>query len=160
MNTGKSPQIFHNRQLIGPGAEQEATAPGAEKEAVRQCVFSFAKTASCSATLYDWGRRIEIRIRQDLLGFGLLHSRRRALSHTNLLRGGRQHCKCLTPGVLPSLVVPNAGPAAGPFPPRTGRPSAGTTDDGADRMGVETLQIRRVSKSPIIEHKPNEGFAP
>jgi hypothetical protein len=47
--------------------------------------------------------------------------------------------KCLAPGVLPSLVVPNAGPAAGPFPPRTGRPSAGTTDDGADRMGVETL---------------------
>ena len=56
--------------MVGPGAEQEATTPGAEKEAVRQCVFSFAKTASCLATLYDWGRRIEIRIRHDLLGFG------------------------------------------------------------------------------------------
>ena len=46
--------------------------------------------------------------------------------------------KCLAPGALPSP-RPHAGPAAGPFPPRTGRPSAGTTDDGADRMGVETL---------------------
>jgi hypothetical protein len=132
------PANFHNRQMVGPGAEQEATTPGAEKESVRQCVFSFAKTASCLATLYDRGRRIEIRIRHDLLGFGLLHSRRRALSATNLLRGGRQHSQVLRARRAP-LPRPHAGLAAGPFPPRTGRPSAGTTDDGADRMGVETL---------------------
>ena len=44
--------------------------------------------------------------------------------------------KCLTPGVLPSLVVPNGGRS---LPPEDWPPSAGTADDGANRMGVETL---------------------
>ena len=139
MNAGKSRQIFQNRQLIGPGAEQEATAPGAEKEAVRQCVFSFAKTASWLTTLYDWGRRIEIRIRHDLLGFGLLHSRRRALSHTNLLRGGRQHSQVLGARRAPLPRRPQRRAGGRSLPPEDWPPSAGTADDGANRMGVETL---------------------
>jgi hypothetical protein len=69
------------------------------------------------------GRR-RIRIRHDLLKFGLLHSHRRALSHTNLLREGSQNSEgAWRPACFPVLPIP-----------RGGCPAAGTMDDGADRM--------------------------
>lgn len=60
-------------------------------------------------------------IRDDSLIFGLLHSRRRALSHTNCLTQTGGLRTCLAPRRAPRFVPTPGSPAAGPFSPRTGR---------------------------------------
>src|SRR5262245_15975991 len=54
-----------------------------------------------------------IRIRNDLLRFGLLYSHGRSLSRTNLLSGGGRHSQVLGPGARPFA----AAPRGRSFPP-------------------------------------------
>jgi hypothetical protein len=46
VNPGKSQQILHKQGLIGLGGTGDRGRAGAEKEAVMQCIFQFAKIAS------------------------------------------------------------------------------------------------------------------
>ena len=75
------------------------------------------------------GRPTGIRIRHDLLRFGLLHSHQRSSSDTNLPHGGGQLPKCSARGdppfavVRPRPVPRSRGPAA---LPQGGRATAGS----------------------------------
>jgi hypothetical protein len=84
--------------------------------------------------------RIGIRIRQDLLEFGLLHSPARLVAY-QFTRGGSIR-GCLELGTsLPRRPIAGSS-AAGPFS-RTGRPPRPRTiDDGADRMAVASCRLR------------------
>jgi hypothetical protein len=76
---------------------------------------AFSKATSHS----ECGRCSGIRIRHDLLRFGLLHSHRRSLSDTNLPPGVRQLRKCSAPALRPFAV---ARPRPVLSLPRTGPP--------------------------------------
>ena len=91
--------------------------------------------------------------RHDLLRFGLLYSRRRTLSDTNLPREDTQLRKFLAPAPRPLAVAPAAGPPSrGPA-----APSPGLTSDGSGSKGHGALWIGKV---PVVEYKPDGDLAP
>src|SRR5262245_4255238 len=83
------------------------------------------------------GGFVLVRARHDLPRFGLLHSHRRALSHTNVRRGGRQHPHVPAPGEpsSPSSFSRRALRRPVLFPGGPAAPFAGTTALIAGREG-------------------------
>jgi hypothetical protein len=87
----------------------------------------------------EGGRSSGIRIRHDLLRFGLLHSHRRSSSDTNLPHGGGQLPKCSARG---DLTLRRGPPAAGPSPRGPAAPPQGRWATALDRMGMGHLNQR------------------
>ena len=106
------------RLTVGSGvfqlAHRSRKAAGLDRHQ-RRCVLLGCSQATSHS---EGGLSTGIRIRHDLLRFGLLHSHRRSSSDTNLSHGGGQLPKCSARGD-PSLrrVSPAAGPSPGDRPP-------------------------------------------
>jgi len=106
-------------------ARRSRNAAGLDRRHRRRVLLGCSQAASRS----ECSRSTGIRIRHDLLRFGLLHSHRRSSSDTNLPHGGGQLPKCSARGdppfavVRPRPVPPSRGPAA---LPQGGRATAGS----------------------------------
>ena len=116
-------------------ARRSRKGVGLDRHQRRRVLFGCSQATSHR----ECGRSTGIRIRHDLLRFGLLHSHRRSSSDTNLPHGGGQLPKCLARGdppfavFRPRPVLPSRGPAA---PPQGRRATA------LDRMGMGHLNRR------------------
>jgi hypothetical protein len=137
------------RLTIGRGVFQltlrSRKGAGLDRHQRRRVLFGCSQVTSHR----ECGLSTGIRIRHDLLRFGLLHSHRRSSSDTNLPHGGGQLPKCSARGD-PSLR--RGSPAAGPSPPGTGRPSSGPLGNGAGSDGHGALESMSVG-SRVVEHK-------
>jgi hypothetical protein len=120
------------RLTIGRGVFQLALrsrkGAGLDRHQRRRVLFGCSQVTSHR----ECGLSTGIRIRHDLLRFGLLHSHRRSSSDTNLPHGGGQLPKCSARGdppfavVRPRPVPPSRGPAA--------LPQGGWATAGSDRQ--------------------------
>jgi hypothetical protein len=124
------------RLTIGRGVFQLALrsrkGAGLDRHQRRRVLFGCSQVTSHR----ECGLSTGIRIRHDLLRFGLLHSHRRSSSDTNLPHGGGQLPKCSARGD-PSLR--RGSPAAGPSPRGPAAPPQGRWATALDRMGMGHL---------------------
>jgi hypothetical protein len=127
------------RLTVGSGvfqlARRSRKGAGLDRHQRRRVLLGCSQATSHS----ECGLSTGIRIRHDLLRFGLLHSHRRSSSDTNLPHGGGQLSKCSARGD-PSLR--RVSPAAGPSPRGPAAPPRGRRATALDRMGMRHLNRR------------------
>ena len=127
------------RLTVGSGAFQLARrsrkGAGLDRHQRRRFLFGCSQATSHR----ECGLSTGIRIRHNLLRFGLLHSHRRSSSDTNLPHGGGQLPKCSARGD-PSLR--RVSPAAGPSPRGPAASPQGRRATAPDRIGMGQLNRR------------------
>jgi hypothetical protein len=116
-------------------ARRSRKAAGLDRHQRRRVLLGCSQATSHS----ECGRSIGMRIRHDLLRFGLLHSHRRSSSDTNLPHGGGQLPKCSARGDPPSPLFARGRS----FPPED-RPLflRGRRATALDRIGMGHLNRR------------------
>jgi hypothetical protein len=127
------------RLTVGSGvfqlARRSRKGAGLDRHQRRRRLFGCSQATSHR----ECGLSTGIRIRHDLLRFGLLHSHQRSWSDTNLPHGGGQLPKCSARGDPPFAVVrprPVLPPGDRPPPPQ------GRWATALDRMGMGHLSRR------------------
>jgi hypothetical protein len=127
------------RLTVGSGvfqlARRSRKGAGLDRHQRRRVLFGCSQATSHS----ECGLSTGIRIRHDLLRFGLLHSHRRSSSDANWPHGGGQLPKCSARGD-PSLR--RVSPAAGPSPRGPAAPPQGRRATALDRIGMGRLNRR------------------
>ena len=153
-SSSKTVRLTIGRGVFSIGASQPKGA-GLDRHERRRVLFGCSQATSHR----ECGLSTGIRIRHDLLRFGLLHSHRRSSSDTNLPHGGGQLLKCSARGD-PSLR--RVSPAAGPSPRGPAAPPQGRRATALDRIGMrhfnrrvweaqslstERMEIRRIAQA-------------
>ena len=127
------------RLTVGSGvfqlARRSRKGAGLDRHQRRRFLFGCSQATSHR----ECGLSTGIRIRHNLLRFGLLHSHQRSSSDTNLPHGGGQLPKCSARGD-PSLR--RVSPAAGPSPRGPAAPPQGRRATALDRIGMGQLNRR------------------